>query len=618
MCGIAGIFSEKQIDENVIAKMLKAIAHRGPDGISEFHSKPFHGGMCRLSINDIENGNQPLYNSSNEVAVIYNGEIYNSPDLRSDLQKKGYFFRTMSDGEVIAHLYDEVGENVFGFLDGMFAIALWDTKRQLLFLARDQIGEKPLFYGVFNSGRSLVFASEIKAIKQFTDFSLTINRQALWDFPTFLWIPEPNTIFKEVSALEGGNYLKIDTSSITKLPYKSRLKQTELASMSDAVAVDETRRVVLEAVKSRLLSDVPVGSFLSGGLDSSIVATIASRELGPIDTFSVGFEDLADPYHGRSDESADAADYAKLIGSRHHTIRVSSSSFRDTLSHFCSNIDQPFAVSSALGISSVSKCAKEVGVKVLLSGDCADECFGGYSWYKHLNLVQKSAGEKFDTYPISYQNFGIPEKSRLEQMKSYSAQQRAWAWHYYAHEQEKRDIFSNEFTDGALSSLRHFFDFDGSSQWLPERYIENDRMFYMKNEMLQKLDRFTMAHSIEGRVPFAAPSVLSLARRLKFSQMVKGQTLKWALRRAFSDVLPTEIIQRPKHGFNVPVDHWLKGEWNDLLMEAFSSQSALRQNRIISSNAGEKAEQMLFDKSRLNGHTLFCFVVLNRWLGELY
>lgn len=619
MCAIAGYLSSKLRGPKAVANMLAALHHRGPDESSEYHFGSYHVGMCRLAIIDQAQGSQPLFNTTRKVVVMYNGEIYNSPQLRARLEEKGYCFRTRSDGEVICHLYDEYGEELFGYLDGMFAIALWDETRRILLLARDHAGEKPLYYGQLDGGQGLVFASEIKALRRFEGLNLTLDRQAIWDYPTFLWIPEPSTIYQEINSIPRGNRLKVDENGINMSRYRMRLETGPIDPLDDREVVSETRRVVDEAVRSRLLSDVPVGSFLSGGLDSSIVATLATRELGPIDTFSVAFEKIDDPYHGSSDESEEAANYARKLGSRHHTIRVTADSFRKSLDLFCYHGDQPFAVSSGLGILSVGEAAREAGIKVLLSGDCADECFGGYSWYSHLPLTTRTMsdlGNEGDNCSVSFQNFGLTQEERLQKLAVYSAHQRAWAWHYYADENEKHALFCADWQLGLRSSLRHFAAFDAAQEWEPLQYVAQDRNFYLPNEMLTKLDRMTMAYSVEGRVPFAAPAVLAHAARLTYSQMVRGKSLKWALRQAYSDVLPADIIDRPKHGFNVPIDYWLKGEWHDLLEEAFSPGSALHVNGIVAPDAASVAERMLADPKRLNGHTLFCFIVLNRWLEK--
>ena len=618
MCGIAGYLDAGPMAPDVVGRMLDAIAHRGPDERGYYASAGYTAGMCRLSINDVVQGGQPLYNADRSVALLYNGEIYNSPTLRRALEAKGYVFRTHSDGEVICHLYDECGEALFERLDGMFAVALWDDRRRRLLLARDLPGEKPLYYAELANG-GLVFGSEIKALRRFPGLSMTLNRQAIWDFPTFLWIPEPATVFNEVKALPRGHVLAVEESRVTLRPYANRFDCGPLGD-TDLGIVERTGKVVREAVASRLLSDVPVGSFLSGGLDSSIVATLATEALGPIDTFSVGFEKLSDPYHGTSDESQDAAAYAAYLGSRHHLVRVTAQSFRNDLDRFCHHADQPFAVSSGLGVLAVAREAHAHGVKVLLSGDCADECFGGYSWYAHLPAA--AAPVIGDTVcngvtPVSFQNFGIELDDRLKILAGYDAPTRAWAWHYYAHESEKARLFSADWRDGLASSLRHFAAFDPSPEWPVETYVAQDRDFYMPQEMLRKVDRMTMAYSVEGRVPFAAPSVLALADRLTYPSMVRGGTLKWALRKAFSNLLPHDVTARPKHGFNVPIDHWLKAEWSDLLDEAFAEGSALRRYGMIEADSGTTARRMLNDPQRLNGHTIFCYIMLNRWLEDL-
>ncbi len=595
--------------------MVDQLYHRGPDASGFYRSKGYCAGMRRLSINDLVSGDQPLYNKDRSVVLLYNGEIYNSPILRNSLEQKGVKFRTRSDGEVICHLYDIYGLDLFEKLDGMFAAALWDEKRKRLVLARDIPGEKPLYYARL-SDTEIVFASEIKSLIQFPGLDLDLNPQAIWDLPTFLWVPQPETIYKNVFSLPPSHLLVADSTGIYINPYENRFENQPLPE-NEFDIVQETRKIVTQAVESRLLSDVPIGSFLSSGLDSSIVATIASRRLSSLTTFTIGFEDLEDPHHGKADESVYAEEYAKKLGSKHVTIKVNADTFRDELINFCSFGDQPFAVSSGLGIFVIARAARNEGIKVLLSGDCADECFGGYSWYTHLDLanVESSSQSLMD---INYNSVGLDLKERLSIMKSYPPDLRAWAWHYYASESQKAVLFNPEYVNEVTSSLRHFSSFDNSPEWLPEQYIHHDRKYYLVNEMLQKLDRMTMAHSVEGRVPFAAPSVLSHSKKLKFRHMIKEGTLKWVLRSAFSDILPKEVCQRPKHGFNVPIDHWLKKGWNDLFEDTFSETSALIKLGILDKKSRTKALPLLHDPISLNGHTLFTLIILNIWLQEVY
>ncbi|MBU1985171.1 asparagine synthase (glutamine-hydrolyzing) [bacterium] len=614
MCGIAGYLSTNTYPPEVLEDMVEAVRHRGPDAAGFYHDGFYHAGMRRLSINDVAGGDQPLYNRDKTVALLYNGEIYNSPVLRRELEKRGILFRTHSDGEVICHLYEFEGERLFERLDGMFAAALWDVQRRRLILARDIPGEKPLYYSHNHAGE-LAFASEIGSLVNFPAVAKKLNRQALWDFPTFLWIPEPATVYENVFALPPGHLLIADETGVRLQSYVNRFVSTQ-HDYSDEEATDETRRLVQEAVRSRLLSDVPIGCFLSSGLDSSLVTTLAARDRTDLSTFTIGFEDVADPYHGRADESPFSEAYARALGTRHHTVRVTADDFRRNLDRFTEHAGQPFAVSSGLGILSVAQAAREHGVKVLLSGDGADEIFGGYSWYEYLNQVNGQMPAPTVSYGeiISMQYVGLPRPRVLNALRTYPPAVRAWAWHYYASERDKAALFSPEIATEAKNSLRHFHEFQNGSPWSAEDTIRQDRLFYFPNEMLQKVDRMTMAFGVEGRVPFAAPALLSFADALRYPQMVRDGTLKWTLRQAFRDILPPAVTNRPKHGFNVPIDHWLKGRWSDLVRETFAPSSPLSRLGLIRSDAEQHARSMLADHRRLTGHTIFCCLQLNRWI----
>jgi asparagine synthase (glutamine-hydrolysing) len=613
MCGIAGYIIREKINEKVIHEMVGSLIHRGPDSEGYYNSGGYCAGMRRLSINDLKTGDQPLFNRDRTVVLFYNGEIYNSPQLRRELEEKGYVFRTNSDGEIICHLYEEYGEDLFEKLDGMFAVSLWIEPEKKLILARDIAGEKPLYYAQI-SNHELVFASEVKSLINFPKLDLELNYQAIWDLPTFLWIPEPETIYKSINALLPGQILILDECGIqTKYANSNNFNNQEL-DPSDLSVIKETRKVVEGAIVSRLLSDVPIGSFLSSGLDSSIITAVAKKNLNDLTTFTIGFDDIPDPYHGMADESSSAEAYSKRLGTKHHTIRVTSDTFLNNLDVFCKYGDQPFAVSSGLGILSVAEEARKKGIKVLLSGDGADECFGGYSWYYHLDKLDEDSGTANEYQNISFQNFGLSLTERLEALYSLSPQVRAWAWHYYASESEKENLFSHDLRQNVSSSIRFFYKYKSSNNWRPEDFIKQDRMFYFPNEMLRKVDRMTMAYSVEGRSPFAASSVLSHANKLRYNHLVRGDVLKWVLRKAFMDILPQDICSRPKHGFNVPIDHWLKSEWAFLVEDTFSVNSELFRKGLIGNNSKSIAKMMLSDKKRLNGHSIFAYVMLNMWL----
>lgn len=616
MCGIAGYKLDKPLKDHVIQSMVDALYHRGPDSSGFYYNGGYFAGMRRLSINDLVSGDQPLFNQDRSVVLFYNGEIYNSPELRRELIKNGFIFRTRSDGEVICHLYDVYGLDVFEKLDGMFAIAIWDKIKKRLILARDIPGEKPLYYSKL-SEHEIVFASEINSLVKFPGLDLSLNQQALWDLPTFTWVPQPETIYKRIFSLPPSHFLVASNNGIFIKKYQNKFN-SDISQDDNEDIIAQTKAVVTKAVESRLLSDVPIGSFLSSGLDSSIVSTLAIKKLPSLTTFTIGFEDLDDPHHGKVDESECAKKYAKTIGARHITIKVKADTFRNDMIKFCSHGGQPFAVPSGMGILAVSKAAKQEGIKVLLSGDCADECFGGYSWYPYLGMGNTKMSTTSDDANVTFNSVGLDLEKRLDILKSYPSWKRAWAWHYYASENEKEFLFNPDFFVDVKNSLRHFKMFKQNDVWQPEDYIRQDRECYLVNEMLQKLDRMTMAHSVEGRVPFASPEVLSHVNKLKYNQMVRGDDIKWVLRRSFSEILPKEIYTRPKHGFNVPIDHWLKGDWNDMFEETFSRDSQLTKMGLINRQSRDNAAKLLDDPIRVNGPTIFSLMILNIWLQEVY
>jgi asparagine synthase (glutamine-hydrolysing) len=606
MCGIAGVLSVNADHQGVVSHMVSRLKHRGPDADGFWHNGPYCAGMRRLSILDVQNGNQPLFDASGKIVLFYNGEIYNSPTLRTQLEKEGYLFRTNSDGEVICHLYRKYGKSCFDRLDGMFAIALWDDEKKVLLLARDGPGEKPLYYSRL-AGGGISFSSEIPSLLADPRISRALDRQSLWDYPSFLWVPEPATIYQDIKALEPGHVLEVTTQSFKTFKFAPRVDHSNIDCFSDSDIIELVRSTVTEAVTSRLLSDVPVGAFLSGGLDSSIVCSIAAQELNSLHTFCVGFEQVSDPYHGFSDESQLAQEYANKLGTFHTTIKVTSDTFRELLPQFLAAAGQPYAVSSGLGVLAIAKEAKAQGIKVLLSGDGADEAFGGYSWYPNIPL--SFTANPYRAEPARFLDGGQSVDKRLNRMAGYAPALRAWAWHYYASESEKASIFHPDLQ--GISSLTWF---ESQGYYQPIDFVRQDRNFYFPNEMLSKLDRMTMAYSIEGRAPFAAPSVFSLASQLPWRSLVRNDQLKWALRQAFSDTVPQDIIKRPKHGFNVPIDHWLKGAWRDLFEETFSKDSSLSKQGLLSSQAHSNATKLLDDPTKIAGHVLFAFIMLNQWM----
>lgn len=628
MCGIAGHYSHKSQFVS-IEKALKHFRHRGPDSTAEYQVSNVKMGYNRLAITNVASGQQPIFNTDKSIVVFYNGEIYNHQNLRKEIEKHSKFRLNQVDGAVIPYLYELYGETFAEKLDGMYAIALYDKKRNRLLLARDIVGEKPLYY--WHDNTDLMFSSSLLGLKSMVGGEVSLNYQGVWDFPSFLWIPEPHSIFKEFHALMPGQTLIFNSNGFVKsfsqdFISTSQAPDSIFALDFDTGLTDELFSTLESSVVSMIPSEVPFGTFLSSGLDSSIISTLAlqhskNRELH---TFCVRFPNLSDPYHGFSDESDFAAEYAEMLGTTHHTINADSKTILDSLDDFVQLSDSPFAVSSGLGVFLVSKMARELGLKVLLSGDGADELYGGYSWYKHLTEISRIFNEeadekhfKIDEKQVTFQNVNLSTQSLIETVGRYARSELVFALHYYMLESEKKSLFSKTFAQNSLSSYR-LTEIASSGELRPIDIVNHDRKFYLSQEMMRKVDRYTMSHSIEGRVPFVSARSLNLSSQLAFSELVKDDSLKVSLRKAFSKILPPVLTQRNKHGFNVPIDHWLKNEWSFLISETFSKDSMLAELQLIDSHSESVANLMVRDKTRLSGHSIFALIVLEKWLNYVF
>lgn len=628
MCGIAGHFNQNARFAN-IEKALGLFRHRGPDSTATFEDSNIRMGYNRLSITNLATGHQPLFNSDKSILVFYNGEIYNHHDLRSQTERQFDSQINKVDGAVIPYLYELYGDTFAEKLDGMYAIALYDIKRNRLILARDLVGEKPLYY--WNQGTEVVFSSSLLGVRSMLREEVTLDHQGIWDYPSFLWIPEPKTVFKNVTSLMPGETLVFDSHGLVQSITQDFL-DSNCTNNSDSIEglgthlSQELYSTIENSVTNMMPTEVPFGTFLSSGLDSSIVSTVAFKKSKEkcLNTFCVQFPDLSDPYHGFSNESSLAAEYANHLGTNHHNVIADASTVLSALDDFVRLSDSPFAVSSGLGVFLVSKKAKELGLKVLLSGDGADELYGGYSWYKHLPAISQIANEnsgkkflKLDETLVSFQNLNLTTQALLETVGRYEISELVFALHYYMLESEKKIIFSKSFSNELHSSYR-LTDLPVQGKITPMAIINHDRKFYLSQEMMRKIDRYTMSHSIEGRVPFVSAKSLKLSSRLDFSQLVQNDILKVSLRQAFSDVLPIPLTKRQKHGFNVPIDHWLRNDWGFLVSKTFSKNSMLGELGIIGPHSESIANQMLKDSTRLNGHSIFSFIILEKWLTYVF
>ncbi len=582
MCGIVGCYG-KGAD---CTGMLELMLHRGPDATYVWRDGAMTFGMNRLSINDTEHGRQPFLNADSTIAVIFNGEIYNHLELQKLCDRE---FLGHCDGLVLPFLYEKYGVDCFAWLNGMFAIAIYDKKQKKIILVRDGIGEKPLYYSTAEGG--LVFCSLLEPLRwhfKKMNHKISLDYSALWDFLTFGFIPEPKTCFGEIKALQKGCYLEFDYKGAKvceKYFYSQTLKHfaTNMQCGSREELIENSREIVSKSIEHRLLSDVPVGCFLSGGLDSSIVVGVASSQIKHLRTFNIAFIEGKDPYCGFSNESEFAKLVSKHFKTEHSEIQVTAQSFQESLREFISHIDQPFGAISGIGIYLIAKMAHEkFGIKVLLSGDGADEMFGGYSWYPKLR-------------------FNVPKFITKEKPKG---------WHYYAFESEKRNIFNGEFFKNLNSTI--YFP-KGDSE--PLEFIEFDRNFYLPFEMMVKLDRMCMGASVEGRACYVAPEIVAFCKSLDYEILLK-EGGKWLLKEAFRDILPKSILEREKHGFNVPIDDWIKKDWLELLENALGKKSILHKLGLLRANCREYFMDLLGKYDRRVGNIAFYLIVLNLWLEK--
>ena len=611
MCGIAGL-TGLSVGVAGLERMASAIRHRGPEQTFLEVTANYSFASCRLAINALNDGQQPL--KAPGVTMVYNGEIYNHRALRQELAIAGVRVESAVDGAPVPYLYSSRGLAGLGRLDGPFALALWDEARKTLVLARDALGEKPLFYRRLVGG-DFAFASESRALTQIDGHRTTLNLQALWDMPTFLWTPEPSTAFNEIFAVPAGHAVLFAAGvvEITPIP---RVVREWPSPLRDEDAITLCRNLVEEAIDSRAMSDVPLGAFLSGGLDSSLVTLLLkTRQHNLQRCFSVRVPPFQDHQHGYVDEASQARELADQLRIPLTVVDLNQQRARSLLPMFVRAADQPSAVSSGFGVLAVAEAARESGIKVLLSGDCADEAFGGYSWYRYLGIPGRPPYRR-ESEP-SFQDHGVPLDERVRELSLVNGAQRSLGWHYYATERAKGNIYSDAVARHVEPSVRLMAEWNPRQEWTFLDFVNNDRAFYLPQEMLRKADRFAMSQSVEVRVPFAAPWLLDFARALTPSQLVRGDTLKWLLRESFRDVLPAQVVSRPKHGFNFPIAEWLKGPWNDLVKSTFSPKSRLADLGLIHSGSLDAAAGLLVDEHRDNGHAVFSWIILEMWLEGL-
>jgi asparagine synthase (glutamine-hydrolysing) len=584
VCGIVGIVNngKRAVDRSVLEKMNRAILHRGPDDDGFYINDNVGLAMRRLSIIDLAHGKQPIHNADKTKWILYNGEVYNYQEIRADLDKRGHKFYTNSDTEAIVHLYDEYGEDCVQHLRGMFAFAIWDERENELFIARDRVGKKPLLYSHQTNG-DLIFGSEFQALIEHPDISREVDPQAIDAYLSYLCVPAPLTAYKQIRKLEPGHWLKwkdgtIETRRYWQPDFSKKIK------ISEEEAIEETTRILRESTKLRMISEVPLGAFLSGGVDSSIIVALMAEESSqPVKTFSIGFEeqDFSELKYARIVANHVGAEYNEFI------VRPNA---LDVLPTLVEHYGEPYADSSAIPTYYVAKETRK-HVTVALNGDGGDESFAGYERYAAMGLA-----ETYRKIPAVLRRALIEapagifptselKRSRIRDAKRFLAaarlprNERYFRWMSTFDREAKRGLYTDDFT--ALlgtADAGHFLDdwfakSNGSSGLDANLLV--DQMTYLPNDLLVKVDIATMANSLEGRSPFLDHNVIEFAASLPSSMKMGRFETKSLLKKVAARLVPKEVIYRKKMGFGVPVGNWFRGEMKGFVRESLLSERSL-------------------------------------------
>jgi len=581
VCGIVGNVharADRTPDPAVLKRMSDRLTHRGPDDEGFFVEGPAALAMRRLKIIDLETGHQPMSGEQRRIWAVFNGEIYNYRELTAELADRGHTFLTRSDTEVLVHGYEERGLAALDHLEGMFAFAIWDAPARTLVLARDRLGIKPLYYAVLPD--QIVFASELKALIEHPAIDRTLDLAALSRYLAHEYVPAPASIFRSIRKLPAGHWLTYTDGRLKVEPYWTVAFRPD-PMIGAAEAVEKLRRVLDLAVRQHLISDVPLGVFLSGGIDSSTVAALAARHVGGrLKTFSISFEDPS------FDESAHARRVAQALGTDHHEEILDARSARDLVERLPDLLDEPLGDASLIPTFLLSRFTRR-SVTVALSGDGGDELFAGYPTYQAHRLARlvepvprwlrrgliRPAVERL---PVSLSNLSLDFKlKRFLEGMDYADVERHAVWLGSFTPAEQRELFTPDALERIESppSYAAFHDILAAAPAMEglERMLYLDLKGYLGEGVLTKTDRASMACSLEVRVPLLDRRVVELAAQLPMRLKLRGLTTKYVLKRALADVLPSETLTRPKKGFGIPVGHWLRGELRQLLRDACSA-----------------------------------------------
>lgn len=587
MCGIAGLLAPPgvAIDESSVRRMCNAMVHRGPDDEGYFVAGGVGLGMRRLSIIDLEGGHQPVHNEDKTVWTVLNGEIYNYRALRTELESRGHRFYTNSDTETIVHLYEEHGDEFVTRLNGMFAIALWDSVQSRLLLCRDRLGEKPLFLA--RNDRTLAFASEIKCLMTTNLVSRDVDMRAIDEYLRFLYVPAPRTIYRDVVELPPATMLSVVSGEKPEYRVYWQLRFAPRQRQDEEQVIEEVREQLLQSVRSRLVSDVPVGALLSGGIDSSaVVAAMVRTEARAVRTFTIGYGAEGSVY----DERAEARELASALGTEHHEFVVSPD-LREVVPRIVEAFDQPFADSSAVANWYVFREMRP-HVKVVLSGLGGDEVFGGYERHLAIQYHDRISGlpQWIKAKALPALADWLPEARdggrMADRIKRFSRAARlptpeAYREYVTAFSYDQRRSLYSQAMVSVLDAEREAEEFSrifGGSGDTASLHgaLYSDTLGYLPGDLLTLTDRMSMAHSIEARAPLVDFDLVELLARVPASLKIKGRVKKYLLREAVRPWLPPGILDRPKRGFTIPITVWLRGALEPWMRQVLSPARVAR------------------------------------------
>ena len=626
MCGIVGIV-ERDLERPVavadVEQMVRTLNHRGPDEEGSVVLPGVGLAMRRLAIVDLAGGQQPFANEDGTVQLVANGEIYNFEAIKRDLTARGHRFRSRADVEVLVHAYEEYGERFLERVRGMFALALWDGRRRLLLAARDRAGEKPLYYTLTREG--LLLASEIKALLSRPEVSRELDPEALDQFLTYEYVIAPRTIFRGISKLPAAHYLVYQDGAIDVRRYWDAA-DVQVRAWTDADAADALGATLRRAVRSQMMADVPLGVFLSGGIDSSAVARFMTEERdgSAVHSFSMGFSD------GSYNELPYARLMAALCGTHHHegTVTPDVAALFDRL---IVHLDEPFADVSLFPTFLVSGMA-QAHVKVVLTGDGGDELFGGYDAYEAQALaarwsgvlpeaVVRAADTVLERVPPTEKKKGIVNKARrfVEGLAHAPESIAQYRWMTFLSAGAKSRLYTPAFRQALVSSdvyapVRAALARGGDGDLL-NRQLYADLTVYLADDILVKVDRMSMATSLETRAPFLDTDVMELAFSMPGHLKIRGGTRKFVLKRALDGIVPPQILARRKEGFSIPMKNWLRHELKPMMERLLAPERLRRRGLLEPSDVARLMNEHSAGQAN-HAHVLFSLMVFERWAEQ--